>query len=271
MNSLKVACLQTNTGPDRKTNLEMIESLMLEASIKKSQLVALPEACDFLHEDAEVMKNYASPVNNHLALKHICKLSKKFNYWTLIGSLTVRQDKGKLANRSFLISPQGEVVAWYNKIHMFDANIPGSEDAKESDIYLPGNKLVVAETPWGELGMSICYDVRFPHLYRALAHRGANLLSVPAAFAEITGQAHWHTLLKARAIENACFVIAPAQTGHHYQNRYSYGHSLIIDPWGEVLADGGVDVGVIMADLDLDKISKAKAIINSIAHDRAFA
>jgi len=270
MNSLKIACLQTNTGSDPKHNLEMIEGLMLQASIEKAQFVALPEACDFLHEDSKAMRSYAKSVNNHLALKRICELSKKFNYWTLIGSLTVRQDEERLANRSFLISPQGEVVAWYNKIHMFDANIPGNEEAKESDTYMPGNKLTVAETPWGKLGMSICYDLRFPHLYRALAHRGAHFLTVPAAFTQLTGQAHWHTLLKARAIENACFVIAPGQTGHHYNKRYSFGHSLIIDPWGEVLADGGDKVGVVMAEIDLDKIGKAKAIINSIDHDREF-
>jgi predicted amidohydrolase len=271
MNNFKVACLQTNTGPDTKANLEMIQDLMLQASIAKSQFVALPEACDFLHEDVDAVKSYASNVENHVALELICKLSRQYNYWTLIGSLTVRQDEDRLANRSFLISPEGKIVAWYNKIHMFDANIPGNESANESDIYEPGNKLTVAETPWGKLGMSICYDVRFPHLYRALAHSESTLLTVPAAFAQITGQAHWHTLLRARAIENGCFVIAPAQTGHHYQKRYSYGHSLIVDPWGEVLADGGVDVGIVLANIDLSKISKAKSIINSIAHDRPFS
>lgn len=270
MNTLKVACLQTNTTSNKKHNLDMIEDLMLEASNKNAQFVALPEACDFLHEDSEEMKAYATPVKDHIALKHICLLSKKFNYWTLIGSLTVLQEGGKLANRSFLISPKGEVTAWYNKIHMFDANIPGNEDAKESKIYLPGDKLAIADTPWGKLGMTICYDLRFPHLYRALAHRGAKILTVPSAFTQLTGQAHWHTLLKARAIENGCFVIAPGQTGHHYQKRYSFGHSLIIDPWGEVLADGGTEVGVVMADIELTKIAEAKAIINSIDHDRSF-
>lgn len=265
-----VSCLQTNATPNQQDNLEQIEALMAKAYEAGADFVALPEACDYLDPEFGAMRAYAQPVETHRALARISGLVSNYGYWCLIGSLTVRTADGDIANRSFLIKPNGDVAAYYDKIHMFDANIPGNEGSKESDIYRPGDKACLASLPWGRLGMTICYDLRFPHLYRDLAHAGAEMMAVPAAFAKMTGQAHWHSLLRARAIENTCFVIAPGQTGHHYNKRYSYGHSLIIDPWGTILADAGDEIGIITAKIDLGKIDDARSVISSLHHDREF-
>ena len=176
----------------------------------------------------------------------------------------------RLANRSFLLDATGGIVARYDKIHMFDIDLPGGESYRESNAYRPGGRTVVAETPWGRLGMSVCYDVRFPQLYRALAQAGADFLGVPVVFTVPTGRAHWHVLLRARAIENGCFVFAPAQWGEHTAGRKSYGHSLIVDPWGEVLADGGEAVGIVTARIDPARIAEARRSVPSLTHDRAF-
>jgi predicted amidohydrolase len=176
----------------------------------------------------------------------------------------------KIANRSFVLNPAGEIAAWYDKIHMFDVDLPNGESYRESKNYQPGDRAVVADLPWGKLGLSICYDLRFPYLYRALAHQGADFLCVPAAFTKVTGEAHWHSLLQARAIENTCFVFAPAQTGKHDDGRSTYGHSLIVDPWGEVLADGGTEVGYVTADIDMARVAEARDRVPSITHDRDF-
>src|SRR5207247_1825859 len=176
----------------------------------------------------------------------------------------------RLANRSFLIDAGGAIVSRYDKIHMYDIDLPGGESYRESNAYRPGGRTIVAETPWGRLGMSVCYDVRFPHLYRALAQAGADFLAVPSVFTVPTGRAHWHVLLRARAIENACFVFAPAQWGEHTAGRKSYGHSLIVDPWGEVMADGGEAVGVVTARIDPARIAEARRSVPSLTHDRAF-
>src|SRR5207247_624333 len=177
----------------------------------------------------------------------------------------------RLANRSFLIDPAGAIVARYDKIHMFDIDLPGGESYRESNAYRPGGGTVVAETPWGRLGMSVCYDVRFPHLYRALAQAGADFLTVPSVFTVPTGRAHWHVLVRARAIETGCFVFAPAQTGVHAEGRLTYGHSLIVAPWGEVLADAGEEVGFITAQIDPARIEEVRAMVPALRHDRSFA
>ena len=178
--------------------------------------------------------------------------------------------ENRLANRSFLIDNSGAIVARYDKIHMFDIDLPNGESYRESGAYRPGGHTVVAETPWGRLGMSVCYDVRFPHLYRALAQAGADFLGVPSVFTVPTGRAHWHVLLRARAIENGCFVFAPAQWGEHAGGRRSYGHSLIVDPWGEVLADGGEETGIVTARIDPARVAEARRSVPSLTHDRAF-
>ena len=170
--------------------------------------------------------------------------------WLLVGSLTLKTDGDRIANRSFLLAADGTVVASYDKIHMFDATLPDGRAIRESSAYRPGDCAVVAETPWGRIGLTVCYDLRFPQLYRALAKAGALYLTIPSSFQRATGKVHWHTLLKARAIENACFVFAPAMCGEHPGNRTTYGHSLVVDPWGEVLADGGEAPGIVYADID---------------------
>jgi predicted amidohydrolase len=187
------------------------------------------------------------------------------------GEPAAAADETRLANRSFLVDPGGRILARYDKIHMFDIDLPGGESYRESNAYRPGGDTVVAETPWGRLGMSVCYDVRFPYLYRALAQSGADFLSVPSVFTVPTGNAHWHVLLRARAIENGCFVFAPAQSGEHAAGRRSYGHSLIVDPWGEVLADAGEEVGVISARIEVARIAEVRNMVPSLQHDRRFS
>ena len=188
----------------------------------------------------------------------------------LIGSLAIRADAGKCANRSYLIRPDGEVAARYDKIHMFDVQLNAGNIYRESDSYAAGGAAIVADVPAAKLGMSVCYDVRFPELFRQLAMAGAQIIAVPAAFTRITGEAHWHILLRARAIETGCFVIAPAQAGKHQDGRETYGHSLIIDPWGEILAEGGTEPGVISATLDLAKVDEVRGKIPSLSHVRPF-
>ena len=205
-------------------------------------------------------------------------LARELGIWLLLGSLVIdpagepgaTEGEERLANRSFLIDAAGGIVARYDKIHMFDIDLPGGESYRESNAYRPGNHTVVAETPWGRLGMSVCYDLRFPHLYRALAQAGADFLAVPSVFTVPTGRAHWHVLLRARAIENGCFVFAPAQWGEHTAGRKSYGHSLIVDPWGEVMGDGGEEVGIVTARIDPGRIAEARGMVPSLRHDRAF-
>ena len=202
-----------------------------------------------------------------------CAHGHEFEGWFRDGDGFEAQQKAgetRLANRSLLVDPTGAIVARYDKIHMFDIDLPGGESYRESNAYRPGSGTVVVETPWGRLGMSVCYDLRFPHLYRALAQAGADFLAVPSVFTVPTGSAHWHVLLRARAIENSCFVFAPAQWGEHTAGRRSYGHSLIVDPWGEVLADGGEGVGIAAARIDVARIAEVRRMVPSLQHDRRF-
>ncbi|OIQ63785.1 2-oxoglutaramate amidase [mine drainage metagenome] len=198
------------------------------------------------------------------------------NLWLLIGSLGLKTDDadGRFANRSFLVAPNGQIAARYDKIHMFDVNVSETEVYRESAGYRPGARAVVADTPFATVGMSVCYDVRFPYLYRALAHAGAEVLTIPAAFNHITGAAHWETLLRARAIETGCYVLAPAQTGDHESRdgkpRRTHGHSLAVSPWGEVIADAGTKTGVTFVDIDRAEVAKARARVPSLSHDRPF-
>jgi predicted amidohydrolase len=203
-------------------------------------------------------------------------IAKEFQCWLLIGSVAVQDasikeaDSHKSYNRSLLFNPQGQVVASYDKIHLFDVALPNGEVYTESSRMLAGNKAVVADMPWVKLGMSVCYDVRFPHLYRTLAKAGAGILAVPAAFTVPTGEAHWHVLLRSRAIEHGCFVIAPAQTGEHPGGRKTYGHALIIDPWGKVLADAGTKEGIVVTDIDVSQVSQTRGKLPSLGHDRDY-
>lgn len=268
---LHVACVQNGATDDLDANLHELDRLIAEAAKGGATFVALPEACDFLSGDKTRMRNYARSATDHEAYQALAAKAKALGIWLLIGSLTMRNEAGNMVNRSLLIRPDGTLGAHYDKIHMFDANVTGSRGSNESDLYEPGTKACLAEIPGAVLGMSICYDVRFAYLYRALAKAGATVLAAPAAFMQATGEAgHWEVLLRARAIETGCFMIAPAQYGNPYGERLSYGHSLIIAPWGEVLADAGTGVGVVHAALDLREVEAARSRIMSLDHDRPF-
>jgi predicted amidohydrolase len=217
------------------------------------------------------MRENALEASGEPALSALTALSRELGAWHLVGSLSLRSEDSRMFNRSLLISDRGEVTAAYDKIHMFDATLPSGTVIRESSAYRPGERAVLAATPWGALGMTVCYDLRFPHLYRALAQRGAVMLAVPSSFQRETGKAHWHTLLRARAIENACFVIAPAMCGDHPGKRMTYGHTLVVDPWGEVIAEGGEAPAVVYADIDLSRVEAVRSLLPSLAHDRPFA
>jgi deaminated glutathione amidase len=267
------ACVQFTAGPDPEPNLKEATRLIRQARDAGATFITTPEVSNFI-ESGQRRRAKARREADDPFLSGMRELARETGAWLLLGSLVI--DPGdnaaddRLANRSFLIDANGGIVARYDKIHMFDIDLPGGESYRESNAYRPGAGTVVAETPWGKLGMTICYDVRFPYLYRSLAHAGAEFLSVPSVFTVPTGTAHWHVLLRARAIENACFVFAPAAWGEHTGGRRSYGHSLIVDPWGKVLADGGEGVGIVTAEIDPAEIAKARGMVPSLRHDRDF-
>jgi predicted amidohydrolase len=267
----RVACVQIRSGPDVAANLARAEALIREAHGHRAQLITLPEVVDFRDEGVEPYRRYARPLAEHPAARRFASLAAELRVFLLAGSLTVRAESGKLANRSLLFDPAGACCAQYDKIHLFDTGVIGTDASKESDIFVPGERAVLAQTAAGRLGLSICYDLRFPHLYRDLAKAGADLLAVPSNFLETTGRAHWHVLLRARAIENGCYVLAPAQCGESRPGKRSFGHSLIVDPWGEVLADAGPDdERIITADIDEGRVAEVRGRIRSLQHDRPF-
>ncbi len=266
----KVACVQVNSGADVAANIEAAAVLVRAARQAGAELIALPEVVNLLENSRRIVLEKTVAEERDQALAAFRGLAQETGAWILVGSLAIRLGPTTLANRSFLLDDAGAIVARYDKIHMFDVDLPGGKSYRESALYRPGGRAVVAETPWGRLGMSVCYDLRFPSLYRALAHAGATMLSVPSAFTEFTGQAHWHVLLRARAIETACFVIAPAQCGPHSRDRETYGHSLIVDPWGEVLADGGEAPGFVVAEIEPAKVEEARRMVPSLNHDRSY-
>ncbi len=251
-------------------NIAQASELVRAARDAGADLIALPETVALMEPKGSVIRETAVSQEEHPALVAFSALALDVGAWLLVGSVAVRAVDGRLANRSILLDDKGRTVATYDKIHMFDVDIPNGESHRESAIYRPGDAACLVETPWGLMGMTVCYDLRFPHLYRALAHAGARFLTVPSAFTEVTGRAHWHVLLRARAIETGCFVIAPGQSGSHPGNRRTYGHSLIVDPWGEVLADAGQEIGFITAEIDPAKVDEARAAIPALGHDRPF-
>lgn len=265
---LTVACVQTNAGPEIDANLATEAGLIRQARDAGADLIALPENAALMEPRRAKLLQKAEPEDGHRALAAFRDLAVETGAWLLIGSLAVRLAGDKIANRGYLITPAGQVAAHYDKIHMFDVTLPSGESYRESSTFAAGGRSVVAATPWGGLGMTICYDLRFAALYRALAEAGAELLAVPSAFTRTTGRAHWHVLLRARAIETGCFVIAPAQCGTHAEGRQTYGHSLIVDPWGEVLADAGEEVGFVTARIDTDRVADVRAMVPALAHGR---
>lgn len=268
--SLKAACVQMNSAPEIAPNVAAASALIRAAAGAGAQLIMTPENTTLIEPNRGRQLAKTPAEEAHPGVPHFSSLAKELGVWLLIGSMPVKADEKRIANRSFLYDPAGKIVARYDKIHMFDVDLPNGETYRESNGVRPGGQAVVAATPWGGLGLTICYDLRFGYLHRALAHAGATMLTVPAAFTVPTGQAHWHVLLRARAIETGCFVFAPAQTGEHAEGRRTYGHSLIIAPWGEILADGGEEPGYILADLDLDAVHKARAMVPALRHDREF-
>jgi predicted amidohydrolase len=270
-NKLKVACVQLTSTTRIEENVEISSDLIREAHAKGAQLITMPEVVNLCQRRSELALATVRFENEEPALAAYRALAGELKVWLLVGSLAIKlPGESRLANRSYLIDSTGAVVATYDKIHMFDVNLANGETFRESHTYRPGDRAVVAATPWGTLGMTVCYDVRFPYLYRSVAHAGARLIAVPSAFTRRTGEAHWHILLRARAIETGCFVVAPAQCGDHEDGRKSYGHSLIVGPWGEVIADGGEEPGVVMAEIDFAEVDKARSMIPSLTHDRSY-
>ncbi|MDA0260763.1 MAG: carbon-nitrogen hydrolase family protein, partial [Proteobacteria bacterium] len=268
----RFACVQVSAGDDMAANVDVASNFVKAAVSEGANFVGLPENVAMMVFGSKGIRANARSEQKHPALAAFRNLAAQYNVWLLIGSLTVQtgDQDGRVANRSFVIDASGEIVARYDKIHMFDVDLPNGESYRESKNFRPGAAAVVADTEFGRLGMTICYDVRFAYLYRSLAQGGAHLLSVPAAFTRVTGEAHWHTLLRARAIETGCFVVAPAQCGTHPGDRKTYGHSLIVSPWGEVLADGGTEPGFAIAEIDLDTCDRARAMVPALNHDRAY-
>ena len=270
MTPLKLACIQANTGNDPPANLATVTSMISSAAANGAKFVLTPEYTLMMDGSGRVMRDNALPAGGGASLVHLRDLAKELRIWLLIGSLTLRTDEDRIANRSFLVNDNGEVVATYDKIHMFDVTLPDGKVIRESSAYRPGDKAVVAETPWGKLGMTICYDLRFPGLFRTLAQAGAQVITVPSSFQRQTGKAHWHVLLQARAIENGCFIVAPAMCGDHAGNRQTFGHSLVVNPWGEVVADGGEVPGITYAEIEVSRVVKVRGMIPSLTHDREY-
>jgi deaminated glutathione amidase len=272
------SCIQFTSARDYEPNIRIVADLVRRAHDGGADFVLTPENTGLTEPVGRLRRQKARTEANHPVLAALRDVARETGVWLLIGSLAVDLSgepetaggERRLANRSYLVDPHGAVVARYDKIHMFDVDLAGGESYRESNAFRPGGRAVLAETPWGVLGMTVCYDLRFPHLYRALAQAGADFLAIPSAFTVPTGKAHWHVLMRARAIENGCFVFAPAQWGEHAEGRRTYGHSVIIDPWGEVLADAGEGVDIISAKIDVAAIAKARRMVPSLQHDRPF-
>lgn len=269
---LEVGLVQMCSTTSVERNIEISCGLIREAAAQGAQLVGLPEVVNLMQRDRSESSKLACLEEDDPSLAAYRALAKELGIWIHAGSLMIRlSDDPRFANRGFLIDPTGAIQGRYDKIHMFDVDLANGESYRESSGFRPGDHATVVETPWGGYGMAVCYDVRFPHLFRDLAKAGAGILAVPAAFTRTTGQAHWHTLLRARAIENGCFVIAPAQCGDHEDGRKTFGHALVIDPWGQILADGGEDPCVVRASLNLDRIKEVRSMVPSLNNDLPYA
>ncbi len=273
---MRVGLVQLTVTDDPAGNLPQTLALVRAAAAGGAGFVLTPECTNALSSNRGHQQDILHPEDSDPTLAALRAEAARAGIWLLIGSLGLktRDDDGRFANRSLLIDPTGAITARYDKIHMFDVTLSEAETYRESASYRPGARAVLAETPFGMLGLTVCYDIRFPALYRRLAQGGAQIITVPAAFNHITGAAHWETLLRARAIETGCFILAPAQTGFHAEvrgkGRRTHGHSLVIAPWGEVLADAGTDPGVVFAEIDLAEVARARARVPSLSHDRPF-
>lgn len=272
MATFRVALVQMRASRSIDGNIAELDRLVREAAAGGAVYVQTPETTGIMDEDPARLFETLRYEEEDRVLVHARGLAKELGIHLHIGSLAVKVGDGaKAANRAFVIAPSGEIAARYDKIHLFDVQLANGEVYRESSRYVAGDRAVVVDLPMGRLGLAICYDLRFPHLFRALAQQGgAKILTVPAAFTRPTGEAHWHVLLRARAIENGAWVLAAAQAGRHENGRETFGHSLVIDPWGRVVAEGGVDTGVIFADIDMDEPDVIRGRVPSLSHDRPF-
>jgi deaminated glutathione amidase len=268
--SFNAAMIQMRSGLDPAANLAGALDLIDRAKQAGADYVLTPEMTNILAARREQLFAKIVAEEQDVTLASLREVARKLAIYIHIGSLAVKASPEKAANRSFLIDRRGDVVARYDKIHMFDVDLAGGESYRESNSYRPGELAILADLPWGRLGLTVCYDLRFPALYRALAEAGASFLAIPSAFTRQTGEAHWHVLQRARAIENGCFVFAAAQAGKHDNGRETYGHSLIVDPWGRILAEGGSEPGVVMAQIDMSEVVAARSRIPSLHHGRRF-
>jgi deaminated glutathione amidase len=268
--SFRAALVQMCSGRDVEHNLADATALIREAVGQGAQYVQTPEITTLMEMERGRLLAAVRPEEGNPAVARFAGLAQELGIWLHVGSMAVLLGNGKIANRSLLFGPDGAIQARFDKLHMFDVELPGGESYRESRSYQAGNAGVLADLPWGSLGLTVCYDLRFPHLYRALAKAGADFLAIPSAFTRQTGEAHWHVLIRARAIENGCFVFAAAQAGHHESGRETYGHSLIVSPWGDVMAEADAQVGVIVAEIRPGEVEKARRRIPSLQHDRPF-
>jgi predicted amidohydrolase len=268
--TFKIGLIQMRSGLEPERNLSAALTAIDEAKSAGADYVQTPEMTNILAlKRADLFAKIADE-DHDPTLAALRELARKLGIFIHIGSLAIKVSPDKAANRSFLIDRDGEVVGRYDKIHMFDVDLAGGESYRESNNYRPGELAVVADLPWGRLGMTVCYDLRFPALYRALAEAGASFLAIPAAFTRQTGEAHWQVLMRARAIENGCFVFAAAQGGMHENGRETFGHSLVVDPWGRILAESGTEPGVLIAEIDPAEVVAARGRIPSLKHGRRF-
>jgi deaminated glutathione amidase len=273
------ACIQFTAARDYEPNIRIVSDLVRRARDAGADFILTPENTGLIEPVGRLRREKARDEPNHPVLAALREVARETGVWLLIGSVAVDisrepavpEGERRLANRSYLIDPNGAISARYDKIHMFDVDLANGESYRESNAFRPGEQAVLAHLPWGVLGMTVCYDLRFPQLYRTLAQAGADFLAIPSAFTVPTGKAHWHVLIRARAIENGCFVFAPAQWGEHAERRRTYGHSLIVDPWGELLAAGGEETGLITARIDPSRIAEIRRMVPSLIHDRPFA
>ena len=268
--TLRIGLVQSTTGIDPVVEAPALTAAVSELAGQGAQIVFMPEMSGLVDRDRRRAATHIRAEADDIVLAAVRNAAAAHKVWVHLGSLALQGSDNRFANRGFLIDAEGEIRARYDKIHLFDVTLPGGETYRESAAYTPGAEAVCAATPWGGLGLTICYDLRFPALYAALANAGAMMLAVPAAFTRTTGEAHWHVLLRARAIETGCFVIAAAQTGHHADGRDTFGHSLVIAPWGEVLLDMGTAPGTAVCDIDLAATTEARSRVPALRHVRPF-
>jgi len=266
-----VACLQVTAGNIMKENITTAIEYTEAAVARGADLILMPENVTMMEWGRKAITSKAQPELEHAGLAAFRKAAKHHGVWMHCGSLSISLDTGCVANRTYVLDNTGHTVAVYDKIHMFDVDLGAGERYAESSTFSPGDKAVMVDLPWGRLGLTICYDLRFPALYRNLAQAGADFITVPSAFTQVTGEAHWHVLLRARAIETGSYIFAPAQTGTHTAGRKTFGHALVVDPWGRIVADAGTEPGIITSEIDLNEVVKARKRMPSLTHDRRFS